>query len=134
MLLVAALVIAVAGFTVYRLHGVFGSDYDTATPGGAGSEIVPFNPKRVRLEVFGEPGATASISYLDIHAQPRHVADVPLPWSYEDSTTTPAVLTNVSAQGDGATLGCRIIIDGQIKAERIEDNPSAYTFCLDKSG
>lgn len=134
MLLVAALVIAGAGFTVHRLHGVFGSNTSTATPGGAGTEIVPFNPKRVRLEVFGEPGATASISYLDIHAQPRHIAEAPLPWSYEDSTTTPAVLTNVSAQGDGASLGCRIIIDGDVKAERVENNAGAYTFCLDKSG
>lgn len=79
MLLVAALVIAVAGFTVYRLHGVFGSDYDTATSGVSRQRDRPVQPKRVRLEVFGEPGATASISYLDIHAQPRHVADVPLP-------------------------------------------------------
>ena len=134
MLLVAALVIALAGFTVYRLHGVFGSNSGTATPGGGGSEIVPFNPKRVRLEVFGEPGASASISYLDIHARPRHVVDAALPWSYEDSTTTPAVLTNISAQGDGASLGCRIIVDGEIKAERVSDGASAYTFCLDKSG
>lgn len=134
MLLVAAVVIAVAGFTVYRMHGIFGSHTSTATPGGAGTEIVPFNPKHVRLEVFGDPGASASISYLDVHAEPRHVAEAPLPWVYEDSTTTPAVLTNISAQGDGGTLGCRIIIDGEVKAERVSDDASAYTFCLDKSG
>lgn len=134
MVLVAVVAVAIAGFTVYRLHGVFGSGDTTATPGGPGSEIVPFNPKRVRLEVFGEPGAVASISYLDVHARPQHVESAALPWSYEESTTTPAVLTNVMAQGDSATLGCRITIDGEVKAERVVDNTGAYTFCLDKSG
>lgn len=132
--MVAVIVIAGVGFTVYRLHGIFGSGHDTATPGGAGEELVAFNPKHVRLEVFGDPGTVASISYLDVHARPQHVADAPLPWSYEDTTTTPAVLTNIMAQGNGSSLGCRIVIDGAVKAERIANNPHAYTFCLDKSG
>lgn len=134
MIVVAVVVVACAGFTVYRLHGIFGSGRNTATPSGAADEIVAFNPKHVRLEVFGDPGAVASISYLDVHSQPQHVENTTLPWSYEDSTTTPAVLTNIVAQGNGSSLGCRIIIDGTVKAERVEDNPDAYTFCLDKSG
>ncbi|MEJ6537439.1 MAG: MmpS family transport accessory protein, partial [Mycobacterium sp.] len=32
------------------------------------------------------------------------------------------------------TLGCRITVDGVVKIERIANDPSAYTFCLDKSG
>ena len=119
---------------MYRLHGYFASDYNPKTPGGAADQIVPFNPKRVVLEVFGEPGAVATITYLDVNAHPRRVDDAPLPWTYEDSTTTPAVLVNIEAQGDGNTLGCRITIDGVVKAERTENRPSAYTFCLDKSG
>lgn len=134
MLLVAALVVGVAGFSVYRLHGIFGSDASTATPAGVAGELSAFNPKHVVLEVFGEPGATASISYTDVHARPQHVERTSLPWSYEDSTTTPAVITNVMAQGDGDSLGCRIIIDGEVKAERVVDTTNAYTFCLDKSG
>ena len=134
MALVALVVVAVAGFTVYRLHGIFGTNVSTATPGGGADQIVAFNPKRVVLEVFGAPGATASISYLDVHAQPQHVQSTALPWSYEGSTTTPAVITNVMAQSDGDSLGCRIVIDGEVKAEQVVDGADAYTFCLDKAG
>ena len=134
MFIVAAVVVAAAAFAVYRLHGVFGSNVNTATPGGGAGEIAPFNPKSVLLEVFGEPGATARISYTDVHAQPQHIESTPLPWSYEDTTTTPAVITNVMAQSDGSSLGCRITIDGQVKVEKVVEAPSAYTYCLDKSG
>jgi Mycobacterium membrane protein len=53
MLLVAVLVIAVAGFAVYRLNGIFGSRDVVSTPSNAANEIVPFNPKHVVMEVFG---------------------------------------------------------------------------------
>ena len=134
MVLVAAVVIALAGFAVYRLHGIFGSNHSSATADGATDQIVPFNPKRVLLEVFGDPGAEATITYLDVNATPQRVDNAALPWAYEDSTTTPAVLVNVMAQGDGSTLGCRITIDGVVKSERTVNTAGAYTFCLDKSG
>ncbi len=73
MLLVAVLVIAVAGFAVYRLNGIFGSKDVTSTPSGAANDIVPFNPKHVVLEVFGPPGTVATITYLDVNAQPQRV-------------------------------------------------------------
>lgn len=126
-------IVALAGFAVYRLQGAFGV-LDTSTPGGAADQIVPFNPKRVQLEVFGDPGATATITYMDVESRPQRVDEAPLPWLYDDSTTTPAVLVNVQAQSDGSTLGCRITIDGVVKVERSERTPSAYVFCLDKSG
>ena len=132
--LVVIVVVALASFAVYRLHGIFGSNQVAATPGGAGDQIVPFNPKRVVLEVFGDPGATATISYLDVDARPQQVDGATLPWSYEDSTTKPAVVVNIVAQGDGSTLGCRIIVDGVVKAENTVNTPGAYTYCLDKSG
>jgi len=134
MLVVAAVVIALTAFGVYRMHGIFGSNFNPKTPGGSADQIVPFNPKHVVLEVFGDPGATATITYMDINAHPQRVDNAPLPWTYEDTTTTPAVLVNVQAQGDGSTLGCRIIIDDVVKAERTVNNPSAFTYCLDKSG
>ena len=133
MVWVTLAIVALAAFAVVRLQGAFGP-LDPTTPGGSADQIVPFNPKRVQLEVFGDPGATATITYMDVNSSPQRVDDVPLPWSYDDSTTTPAVLVNVQAQGDGSTLGCRITIDGIVKVERSESMPSAYVFCLDKSG
>lgn len=132
--LVAVAVVALAGFGVYRLHGIFGSHNDTSTPTGVLNDSVPFNPKHVVYEVFGDPGATATINYQDIHAAPQRVDDAPLPWRYQITTTDPAVIANLTAQGDGSTLGCRIVINDEVKDERTVHEVRAYTFCLDKSG
>lgn len=134
MVLVAVLVVALAGFGIYRLHGIFGSHDNTAANSGLAGEIVPFNPKQVVLEVFGAPGATATINYLDVNAQPQQVKDAALPWSFTITTTEPAVIGNVVAQGNGDTLGCRITINGEVKDQRTVHKVDAYTFCLDKSG
>lgn len=134
MLLVALLVIAVAGFTVYRLNGIFGSRDVVSTPNGSANDIVPFNPKHVVMEVFGLPGTTATITYLDVNAQPQRVDDARLPWAYDTTTTQPAVFVNVSAQGDSDSIGCRIKIDDVVKDERTVNTLNAYTYCLDKSG
>jgi hypothetical protein len=134
MLLVTVAVIAVAGFCVYRLHGIFGSHNTTSAAGGFSNETAPFNPKHVVLQVFGPPGTVASINYLDVNAQPQRVDDTALPWSYDVTTTEPAVFANVMAQGDSNSIGCRIIIDGVVKDERSVNTLNAYTFCLDKSG
>ena len=134
MLLVAVVVLAVAGFTVYRLNGIFGSHDVTSTPSGAENNIVPFNPKHVVLEVFGAAGTTATITYLDVNAQPQRADAVTLPWSYDTTTTQPAVFVNVSAQGDSDSIGCRIKIDDVVKDERTANTLNAYTYCLDKSG
>jgi hypothetical protein len=134
MALVAVLVVAVAAFAVYRLHGIFGSHDVTSTSGAGLDQTEPFNPKHVVLEVYGSPGTVASISYLDINAQPQHVEGASLPWSYDTTTTQPAVFVNVQAQGDGESIGCRITIDDVVKDERSVDTVNAYTYCLDKSG
>ncbi|MGZ4529454.1 MAG: MmpS family transport accessory protein [Mycobacterium sp.] len=134
MVLVAVLVVALAGFGIYRLHGIFGSHNNTSANSGLSNEIVPFNPKQVVLEVFGSPGATATINYLDVNAQPQQVKDATLPWSFTITTTEPAVVANVVAQGNGDTLGCRVIVNGEVKDQRTVNKADAYTFCLDKSG
>ena len=131
--LVAIVVVALAGFAVYRLNGIFGSHDVTSTPSGAANDIVPFNPKHVVMEVFGPPGTTATITYLDVNAQPQR-ADAVLPWAYDTTTTQPAVFVNVSAQGDSDSIGCRIKIDDAVKDERTVNTLNAFTYCLDKSG
>jgi len=134
MLLVAVVVVAVAGFGVYRLHGIFGSHHKTSAASGISNEIIPFNPKHVILEVFGAPGTVATINYLDVNAQPQRADNAALPWTYEITTTLPAVVANVVAQGNSNFIGCSITINGVVKDERSVNEVNAYTFCLDKSG
>jgi hypothetical protein len=132
--LVAIVVVVVAGLAVYRLHGIFGSHDVTSTPSGGANEIVPFNPKHVVLEVFGPPGTVATITYLDVNAQPQRADAVTLPWAYDTTTTQPAVLVDVQAQGNSDSIGCRIKIDDAVKDEKTVNTLNAYTSCLDKSG
>jgi hypothetical protein len=130
--LVALAVVAAAGSAVYRLHGIFGSHDDTSTPGPIGNDV-NYNPKRITLEVFGDPGKVATINYLDINVQPQKVINAPLPWSLKMVTTQPGAFTNVVAQGNSDSLGCRITVDGEVKDERVVNTVNAYTFCLVKS-
>jgi NhaP-type Na+/H+ or K+/H+ antiporter len=134
MLVVAAVVLAVAAFAVYRLHGVFASQDVTSTPSGTGNDIVPFNPKHVVMEVFGPPGTVATITYLDVNAQPQRADGAALPWAYDTTTTQPAVFVTIEAQGNSDSIGCRIKIDDVVKDEKVVNTLHAFVSCLDKSG
>lgn len=132
--IVAVAVVAVAGFSIFRLHAIFGSDPEGSVARATANDITEFNPKHLLLEVFGPPRTVATINYIDVNAAPQRVDDATLPWSYEVTTNQPAVFANVVAQGDSNSIGCRISIDGVVKVERTVNTMSAYTFCLDKSG
>ena len=125
--------VAIAGFAVHRLHGVFGLHGGASAVGARADDIRPFNPKQVTLEVFGPAGTVADISYLDVDAAPQRVDGMRLPWTYSVATTAPAVSVNVVAQGDGETIGCRITVNGAIKAQRTVAGIHPQTFCLVKS-
>jgi hypothetical protein len=130
--LVIVVVIAVAGFTVDRIRTFFGARGATSAA-SVSSDITPFNPKVVTYEIFGPPGTVAGINYLDLNAQPQQVASATLPWSLTLSTTAPSAFANIVAQGDSDTIGCRITVDGEVKAENTSNEVNAQTFCLVKS-
>ncbi len=131
--IVSIVVIALVEFTVTRLHGVFGSDNEVSRAGSDALENTGYNPKHVLFEVFGSPGSVATINYLDIHAQPQHVDNVPLPWSQTLTTDDPTMYADLRAQGDGDTIGCRITVNGIVKDERSSNNVNGYIACLDKT-
>jgi hypothetical protein len=133
MIIVAVIVVAVVGFSIFRLHGIFGSDNVTARPGNDALENTGFNPKRVLFEVLGAPGATATINYLDQDAQPQRVDDVTLPWSQLVTTDEPTMYADLRAQGDGSTITCRITVNGVVTDERTSSNVNGYISCLDKT-
>jgi Mycobacterium membrane protein len=131
--LVIVAVVAVAGFCVYRLHGVFGKTELTRPGSGIANDTKPFNPKRVTYEIFGPPGTVATINYIDLDAQPQKVENTTLPWSLTLTTTAPAASANIVAQGDSSSIGCRITVNGVVKDEKVSDEVNAQTFCLVKS-
>jgi hypothetical protein len=131
--LVILIVVAVATFGVFRLHGVFGKTELTRPGSGLANDTKPFNPKEVTYQIFGPEGAVATINYLDLDAQPQIARDVTLPWSLTLTTTAPAASANVVAQGDTDTIGCRIMVNGELKDEKTSTGVNAQTFCLVKS-
>jgi len=133
MAIVAVVVVAVVSFAVYRLHGIFGSTNTVSRPSADALENTGYNPKHVLLEVFGSAGTTATINYLDEQAQPQRVDDAPLPWSHMLTTDDPTLYADLRAQGDGASIGCRITANGIVKDERSSDNVNGYISCLVKT-
>jgi hypothetical protein len=131
--LVIVFAVAVATFCVDRLHGLFGRTETTRAGSGLANDTKPFNPKTVKYEIFGEPGATATINYLDLDAQPQEVLNVALPWDITLTTTAPAASANIVAQGNGSSISCRITVNGEVKDTKTTDGLNAQTFCLVKS-
>jgi hypothetical protein len=130
--LVVLTVIGCGRFTVSRVHGIFGSEKRPAYADGQVDDTTPFSPKQVIYQVFGPAGTVADIGYFDVNSEPQQVDGARLPWSLKITTALPAVVGDIVAQGDSDSIGCRIVVDGVVKAERISNEVNAYTHCLVK--
>lgn len=128
--LVIVAVVVAGGMTVSRLHGIFGSEKRPTYAESRQQDTKPFNPKHIQYEVFGPAGSMADISYFDANGEPNHINGIELPWTFEISTTLPSIVGNVVAQGNSDSLGCRILVDGVVKAERISHELNAFTYCV----
>jgi hypothetical protein len=131
LLVVAAL--AASGIAVDRLRGVFGSEEIFSQTGSRAEAIVSVNPKHVTYEVFGPTDTVGSVSYLNNNAVPEEANFTSLPWSYTLTTTIPAVIANVVAQGNSDSIGCRITVNGEVKDEQSFHGHHAQAFCLVKA-
>jgi len=131
--LIVMVAVAAGGMAVVHLRGVFGSDAMFSSAGSSVESIVPFNPKRVTYEVFGPTGTAGSVSYLNKNAEPEQANFTTLPWTYTITTTVPAVIANVVAQGNSDTIGCRIIVNDDVRDEQSSSGHHAQTFCLVKA-
>jgi len=131
--LVVVVAVAVGAMAVDRLRGVFGSDEIFSSRGSSVETIVPFNPKNVTYEVFGPADTAGSVSYLNEKAVPQQANFTSLPWTFTLTTTIPAVIANVVAQGDSDSIGCRIIVNGDVRDEQSSSGHHAQTFCLVKA-
>ncbi|MFV8051813.1 MmpS family protein [Mycobacterium sp. 48b] len=131
--LIIAAVVLVGGFTVMRVRTFFGAGNGSGISSAKVDDTKPFDPKVVVYEIYGEPGATADVNYLDLDAQPQRIDGVSLPWTLRLESTAPSVFPNIVAQGDGSSISCRITVDDELKDERTSNGVNAQTFCLVKS-
>lgn len=131
--LVILVVVIVGGFTVHRIRGFFGSENRPSYSDTNLENSKPFNPKHLTYEIFGPPGTVADISYFDVNSEPQRVDGAVLPWSLHITTNDAAVMGNIVAQGNSDSIGCRITVDGKVRAERVSNEVNPYTYCLVKS-
>jgi Mycobacterium membrane protein len=142
LVLLICIVVALSGFVVHRLHGVFGVHKGSFGGGSTADVIDQFNAKTITLEVWGSPGSTATINYLDENSHPQQALNVPLPWNTVLKSTKPGIPANLVAQGDGSWIACRFVVDNHdgrgavIKAPNHSppnETVNAFVYCLDKS-
>lgn len=127
------IVMVAGGMSVSRLHGIFGNDKRLSYADTRADDTAPFNPKHLKYEVFGPPGTVADINYFDVDADPQLVKGVSLPWSMDIATTKATAIGSLVAQGNSDSIGCRILVDGVVKAEKISQEVNAFTSCLLKA-
>jgi hypothetical protein len=132
--LVVVVAVVLGGVAVDRLRGVFGSDKIFSATGSSAEPLAASHIKQVTYEVYGPSETSGSVSYLNNNAQPERANFSSLPWTHTITTTVPAVIANVVAQGNSDTIGCRIAVNGEIKDEQTSAGHHAQTFCLVKAG
>jgi Mycobacterium membrane protein len=135
-------VVALSGFVVHRLHDVFGVHAGSFGGGTSGEVLDQFNAKTITLQVWGSPGSTATINYLDENSHPQQALNVPLPWSTVLKSTKPGIPANLIAQGNGSWIACQFVVDnhdgrGEVIKGANQSPPNetvnAFVYCLDKS-
>jgi hypothetical protein len=127
--LVVLAVVGGAGFSVSRVRAASTSDKYFQYEESEVADIGQLAQKAIVYEIFGSVGTVADISYFDVNSDPQRVDGARLPWSIKITANSPAVVGNVVAQGDSDSIGCRILVDGQVKSERISNEVNAFTYC-----
>jgi Mycobacterium membrane protein len=127
--LVVLAVVGGAGFSVSRVPAASTSDKHFPYEKSEVADIGQLAQKSIVYEIFGPVGTVADISYFDVNSDPQRVDGARLPWSIKITANSPAVVGNVVAQGDSDSIGCRILVDGQVKSERISNEVNAFTYC-----
>lgn len=131
--LAVAAAVALGGIAVDQLRGAFGSEEIFSMSGQIAEPLTQTAVKEVTYEIFGPPGAAGTVSYLDPEARSQRTRFTSLPWTYTIATTVPAVIAHVVAQGNAEQIGCRIIVNGEVKDERVASGDRAQTACLVKA-
>jgi Mycobacterium membrane protein len=130
--LVLVVALALSGFAIYRMYGIFGSHQSLGASGGA-DKIVQVISKRVLYEVYGPSGTVGSVSYLDENAKPQRADFTSLPWSFQVTTALLSMFANLVAQEDSGPIGCRITVNGEMREQKLATRTEAQAFCLPKS-
>ena len=123
-------VIALVGYGVNTVRHL--NEAITNPPAAAAAipaTVVQINPKNVTYEVFGNLGDGGKVTYADLNSQPIEVTLASLPWSVSETTMASSASLSLVAQVDGSSVGCRILVDGQVRDEQSVSHEGAAVAC-----
>jgi hypothetical protein len=122
-------VIAVVAYGVNTVRGLSQAITNPPDPVTIPATVVQINPKNVTYEVFGNLGDGGKVTYANLNSEPVQVALTSLPWSYSETTMAASASLSLVAQVAGSSVGCRILVDGQVRDEHSVNHESAAVAC-----
>ncbi|QRY48413.1 hypothetical protein JVX93_04180 [Mycolicibacterium boenickei] len=125
-------VLAVIGVVAYGVSTVRGLNAAITSPpkkNAIPATVVQINPKNVTYEVFGTLGGGGTVTYANLDSEPVEVTLTSLPWSFSETTMAASASLSLVAQVEGDSVGCRILVNGEVRDEHSVDHESAAVAC-----
>lgn len=129
--LVAVIAVGVGGVAMFKVHEF--SNPEPVITVNQPAAPPEFSIKRITYELFGSAGDGGMLVWVDINGHPHQVSLTTLPWSHTEATTLTVVSGSISAQVHGGSVGCRLRVNGVVRAEQSDSQQDAHVFCLVKS-
>ena len=126
---VVLVVIAIVGYGVNTVRHLNEAITNPPAASAIPATVVQINPKNVTYEVFGSLGGGGKVTYADLNSQPIEVTLASLPWSHSETTMASSASLSLVAQVDGDSVGCRILVDGQVRDEQSVSHEGAAVAC-----
>ena len=126
---VVVVVIAIVGYGVNKVRHMSEAISYPPVASSIPATVVQINPKNVTYEVFGDLGGGGKATYADLNSQPIEVTLGSLPWSHSETTMSPSATLSLVAQVDGPSVGCRILVNGEVRDEQSVTHEGAAVAC-----
>ena len=126
---VVLVVIAIVSYGVNAVRQLSNAITNPPVTSSIPATVVQINPKNVTYEVFGTLGSGGKVAYADLESQPIEVTLASLPWSLSETTMSSSATLSLVAQVDGNSVGCRIIVNGQVRDEQSVSHEGAAVAC-----
>jgi Mycobacterium membrane protein len=126
---VVLIVIAIVSYGVNTVRHLNEAITNPPASNSIPATVVQINPKNVTYEVFGSLGGSGKVTYADLNSQPIEVTLSSLPWSHSETTMAASASLSLVAQVEGDSVGCRILVDGQVRDEQSVSHEGAAVAC-----
>jgi hypothetical protein len=126
---VVLVVIAIVSYGVNAVRHMSEAITNPPVTSSIPATVVQINPKNVTYEVFGDLGSGGKVVYADLDSQPVEVTLASLPWSHSETTMSPSATLSLVTQVNGGALGCRIIVNGEVRDEHSVSHEGAAVSC-----